>query len=327
MEKAFSPIKIRNTEIKNRFIRSSTNEGKANQDGSPPPELLDMYVKYAEGDIGLIVTGFMYPNQSFKALDGQSGLYSNEIAEQWRSTVEKVHSLGSKIIVQLTHAGPGAHPDFEKVSATERGRPLTIPEIQDIISEFAKAAKRAEDVGFDGMQYSSAHGYLLSTFLSPLTNHRTDQYGGSDENRVRIIREITQAIRKVTKPDFIVGIKLNGDDSIEGGVTKEIAAHHVALLSDEIDFFEISCGLGTRQTTIKDMDKAEAKQNRPVRGEGYNMHLAEYIKKQNPNTLIAGVGGIRTRPYIEEIFNNDRADLVAMSRPFLEDPFYLNKLK
>lgn len=328
MDEAFSPIRIRNTEIKNRFIRSSTNEQKATDIGEATQELLDIYVKLSEGDIGLIVTGCMYPDPSFQALKNQTGFCTDEMAEKWRSTIGIVHSNGSKIIVQFTHAGPGARlPKLEKLSSCENGRQVTKAEIKQIVDIFVEASVRTEKVGFDGVQLSVGHGFLLSTFLSPLENHRTDEYGGSEENRVRIIREIIYKTRQLTNKDFIIALKINGDDTLEGGVTKELAARYVAMLKDEVDFFEITCGYRSPKNTVQDIDKAEPKQERPVRGEGYNVELAAFIKEKNPDALISGVGGIRTKSFIDGILKAHKVDLISMSRPFIDDPFYLRKLK
>lgn len=327
MSIAFSPFKIRNLELCNHFMRSSTNEQKSDDEGHPTQEIKDMIIKLSEGHIGLIVTGFMYVNPKGKATENQAGMYSEELAKEWISTVEKVHQNGSKILVQLTHGGPGVVPPLEPVSAGERGRKLTIEEIKEIEGWFIQAAKYCEEAGFDGIQLGAGHGYLLSTFLSPITNKRTDEYGGSDENNVRMVSNIAQGIRKVTNPNFVIGIKLNGTDRAEGGVTPEIASRYVTLLKDKFDFFEISSGFGVAKHVIQDVEKSEAKQARPSRGEGYNIEAASLIKKNNPDVIITGVGGVRTKVFIDEVLKSKKVDYISMARPFLEDPFYLNKLQ
>lgn len=327
MSIAFSPFKIRNLELCNHFMRSSTNEQKADDDGFPTPELKEYYVKLSEGHVGLIVTGFMHVHQKGKATEKQCGMYSDALARDWVSTVKKIHENGSKILVQLTHGGPGVVPPLEAVSAGDRGRPLTTEEVKEIEGWFVEAAKRCEKAGFDGIQLSSGHGYLLSTFLSPITNHRKDEYGGSPENMVRVVSNIAEGIRKATGPDFVIGIKLNGTDCIEGGVTPEIASKYVSILKDNFDFFEISSGLGVAKHVIRDVEKSETKQARPSRGEGYNIEAAAFIKKNNPDVIITGVGGVRTRVFIDEVLSSKKVDYISMARPFLEDPFYLDKLK
>ena len=327
MSVAFDPFKIKNLELCNHFMRSSTNEQKADDKGFPTQELKDMIIKLSEGHIGLIVTGFMYVHPKGKASENQSGMYSDEIAEEWISTIKKVHENGSKILVQLTHGGPGVVPPLEAVSAGENGRKLTIDEIKEIEEWFIQAAKRCEKVGFDGVQLGAGHGFLLSTFLSPVTNHRTDEYGGSPENMVRIISNIADGIHHSTGQNFILGIKLNGNDCIEGGVTPEIASKYVSLLKNKFDFFEVSSGFGVIKHIIRDVEKSDTKQPRPNRGEGYNIEAAAYIKKNNPDVIITGVGGVRTRVFIDELLNSKKVDYISMAHPFLEDPFYLEKLK
>lgn len=320
-------MKIRHSELCNHFIRSSTNEQKADDEGHPTQELKDMMIKLSEGHIGLIVTGFMYVHPKGKATENQSSIYSDELANEWVSTVKKVHENGSKFMVQLTHGGPGVVEPLEHVSAGGLGRRLTVEEIKEIEGWFIEAAKRCEKAGFDGVQLGAGHGFLLSTFLSPITNNRTDEYGGSPENMVRMIAEIADGIRKATGPDFIIGIKFNRTDRAEGGVTPEIASKYVSLLKDKFDFFEVSSGFGVVKNIIMDVDKSEAKQARPNRGEGYNIEAAAYINKNNPDVIITGVGGVRTRVFIDEILKSKRVDYISMARPFLEDPFYLNKLQ
>lgn len=327
MSIAFSPFKIRNVELCNHFMRSSTNEAKSDDNGHPSQEMKDMIIKLSEGHIGLIVTGFMYIHPKGKAAEKEAGIYSDELAQEWVSTVKKVHENGSKILVQLTHGGPGVVPPLEAVSAGDRGRSLTIEEIKEIEKWFIEAGQRCEKAGFDGIQLGAGHGYLLSTFLSPITNHRNDEYGGSEENRVRICHNIAEGIRKVTGPDFIIGIKLNGNDCIDGGVTPEIASKYVSLLKDKFDFFEISSGFGVAKHVIRDVEKSDAKQNRPSCGEGYNIEAAAFIKKNNPDVIITGVGGVRTKVFIDDVLKSKKVDYISMARPFLEDPFYLNKLK
>lgn len=166
MSIAFTPFKIKNMELCNHFMRSSTNEQKSDDNGHPTQEMKDMIIKLSEGHIGLIVTGFMYVHPKGKATEKQAGIYSDEIAQEWVSTVKKVHENGSKILVQLTHGGPGVVSPLEAVSAGDRGRTLTIEEIKEIEKWFIEAGQRCEKAGFDGIQLGAGHEYLLSTFLS-----------------------------------------------------------------------------------------------------------------------------------------------------------------
>ncbi|OHT15601.1 oxidoreductase, FAD/FMN-binding family protein [Tritrichomonas foetus] len=337
MSLAFEPITICNKTLQNRFIRSSTHEGLSDKDGRPTQALLDLLVNLSKGKVGMIIGGFAYVNKNGRAYDNQTGLYSDEIMEDWKPAIEQIHANGSIFLFQLTHGGSRVEEGLEKVTPSNvRGRELTAPEIKAVISDFVAAAVRCKNVGADGIQFSAGHGYLLSTFLSPITNKRTDEYGGSDENRVRIVAEITEGIKKECGEDFIVGAKINGDDYIDGGVNKEIASKHVSLLKDKIDFFEISCGLGVPNTTIHndDPDNEEAKaakayeeRRRMPRGEGYNSEIAAFIKQENPDALVSSVGGIRSKEFIESLLRSKKADLISLARPFLNNPNFLETLK
>ncbi|OHS98663.1 NADPH dehydrogenase [Tritrichomonas foetus] len=307
MSIAFSSIKVGPLILKNHFMRSATHEKMSSDEGYPSDKLLNLIKKLADGEVGLIVPGYFYPMKSGKANPKQNGILSQKHADEWRETVKYCHNKGSKIVFQICHGGLNTgDPNVERVGpspADENSRALTVAEIEDIIEKFADASKFAKNVGVDGVQLHSAHGYLFSQFMSPHVNHRTDKYGGSIENRSRIIQETVNAIKeKMNSDDFLVSIKMNGDDNVgEKGVTPELASKFVNILN-RIDFFEIS-----------------SSKFGPY-GDAFNLELAEYIKKRNPNKIIATVGGNRELKDIENILATGKSDLISISRPFIRRP-------
>ncbi|MCJ7790614.1 MAG: NADH:flavin oxidoreductase, partial [Candidatus Atribacteria bacterium] len=253
MKQLFERTKINQMELKNRFVRSATWEGLANPDGSCSGKIADMMLELAKGQVGLIITSHAYVNQCGQAGIRQLGIHSDQLISSYIEIVEKVHREGSKIIMQIAHAGGRAStkliksqlfgPSSLKIKDVICCREITTSEILKMIEDFKMAAVRAKKAGFDGVQIHGAHGYLLNQFLSPFFNRREDEYGGSIENRTRLILEIIQAIRSELGRQFTVIVKLNSDDFIEGGFTKSEMVQVVTLLeSAGIDAVELSGG-------------------------------------------------------------------------------------
>jgi 2,4-dienoyl-CoA reductase-like NADH-dependent reductase (Old Yellow Enzyme family) len=202
-------------------------------------------------------------------------------------TPYKIHSFGSKIVLQLADGGVASNP--AAIDGVPRGasgylpgtREMSIPEIEDLVQAFANAAKRAVRIGWDGVMVHCAHGYGLSQFLSPFSNRRTDRYGGSIENRARIVQEIVMELKKVVPDRFAIVCKINGHDGLENGVTPEICARNVELLSKEgVHLFEISTRFQDRMV----MSRAILQEGRTVRG-GSSEEIAQWkeiLKKINP---------------------------------------------
>lgn len=331
MSLAFTQIKVGPTVLRNRFLRSATWEGLCDDNGFAKPQLLKQMVKLSEGHVGLIIPGFAFVQKNGKAIEKQLGLNTDAHAELWRDSISQIHKNGSKIMFQLVHGGAKSIGDSEKVTPSSiGGRELKIAEIEDIIDAFTQSAIRAKKVGADGIQLHGAHGLLISYFLSPLTNKRTDKYGGSTEKRVRFAAEIGESIKKATGNEFAVGIKINGDEYYPGGVDKEIAAQHMNLLKSKLDFFEISCQLfneGPRACRFTRLNPEEAKKEKFPFFEGYLLEYTEYIKKMNPDAIISAVGGMRTLEFIESTLKNGKADLISMSRPFIRDPMCVKRME
>jgi 2,4-dienoyl-CoA reductase-like NADH-dependent reductase (Old Yellow Enzyme family) len=215
---------------------------------------------------------------------------------------------------------------------------MTIPEIESTIQSFVDSAKLAVRAGADGVELHGAHGYLLSEFLSPAINKRTDKYGGNINNRLRIIQEIAGGIRSVTDRDsFTIGIKINGHDFLHGGVTPDLAAKYIHEL-DRIDFFEVSCGFWNVTVTVRSKPrpsifsglskeeiaqvKATISKQKPGVGyrDAYTLDLAEYIKSANPDRVIASVGGHRELSVMNQAISLGKVDIISMARPLIREP-------
>lgn len=327
MKKLFDKTKINQMELKNRFVRSATWEGLANPDGSCSEKIIEMMLELAKGQVGLIITSHAYVNQDGQGSIKQLGIYDDRFISDYRKMVERVHQEGSKIVLQITHAGARTlaqlkdskpfGPSPLKIKDVLRCREITLSEIFETILDFKKAAVRAKKAGFDGVQLHGAHGYLLSQFLSPFFNQREDEYGGSIENRARLILEILQAIRSELGRQFTILIKLNSDDFIEGGFTPEQMVQVVSLLElAGIDAVELSGGmsLGISKHSFSRISKHAAEED-----EAYYRDAAKLYKRKIFLPLIL-VGGIRSYELANELVEKEVTDYISLCRPLIREP-------
>lgn len=347
----FTPKKLGKLTVPNRFMRSATWEGLSDPDGRPTPELLNMIETLAANGVGLIIPGAVYVTKRGKGMVGESAMTTLEHARKWKPCIEKVHQHGSKLIFQLIHNGLDANPSLNDgyqasgpTSFNENQHELTNSEIEDLIQNFADSAELSYRAGADGVQIHGAHLYLLSSFLSPALNHRTDKWGGSPENRVRIIKEIIDEIKRRVPSDFSLSMKIDGDDYLDGGMKPDLCAKYVDMLKYQLDFFEISAGshhtiLSTVNKSIltrgvKDKKRKEELidfANKFTQGntftENYNLDALKVVKKKVPTANLALVGGLRNLSSMEKIVTSGEADLISMSRPFLYEPDLVRKFK
>lgn len=206
--------------LRNRTIRSATNEHLSEPDGQLTPDWAEAQIELARNEVGLVITGHLSVEPTQRADEGQPVLDDNTDLSLLRRAAEGVHTAGGHIVVQLSHSGP-------KAPANVNGRPpkspadFTLGEMDDLVDKFARAALRCKQAGIDGVQVHCAHGYLLSSFLNPDQNLRTDDYGGSLENRFRLPARILAAIRAACGPDFALLVKTdcNGSGDFHGLLT------------------------------------------------------------------------------------------------------------
>jgi 2,4-dienoyl-CoA reductase-like NADH-dependent reductase (Old Yellow Enzyme family) len=348
----FTPKHLGRFVTPNRFMRSATWEAASDASGIPSPRLKQTIENLAKGGVGLIIPGAVYIAPKARNLPGQTGLFSADHARSWAPVIKSVHSLGSKLVFQAINGGADTRPElndgkipFVPTALAPDQREMTQADIDDIIGQFANSAKIAVDAGADGLQLHAAHGYLLSEFLSPAFNHRNDKWGGSIENRVRIVSEIIDTIRKVVPDGFSLSIKLNSTDYVPNGVTVDLASRYVNLLAPKLDFFEISGGTTPKHVVRSDINdeiltRGVKLADRPsllksvhalMDGLGFSQmyfrEAARFIRKQNPGVALALVGGNREFDRMEEVVASGDADLISMSRPLLRDPYFVMRMR
>ncbi|MDH5438715.1 MAG: NADH:flavin oxidoreductase, partial [Candidatus Bathyarchaeota archaeon] len=220
----FSPKKIGTMTVKNRLVRSATYEGIADDNGLVDNRYVALYESLARGGVGTIIAGFAFAKENGIAAKNQTGIHTDECIPMLRKSVEAVHRVNENVefVLQIAHCGRQVEPDivekrkFKPLAPSSIAdksvgilpKEMTIRDIEDVTQAFVRSAERAKRAGFDGVQLHGAHGYLLSEFLSPYMNRRTDDYGGSSENRVRVVIEIFEGIKKLCGEDWPVLIKL-----------------------------------------------------------------------------------------------------------------------
>lgn len=290
-------------------------------DGFVNNRFIDFYAERAKGGVGLIIIGGCYPHESGKAWKSILGLDDDRYIPNLRRFTEAMHQLGARTAPQLLHGGRYASSLFTKsqpVSASsvptrlarDIPRPLTVPEIREIITSYARATLRAKEAGFDAVEIHGGMGYLINQFLSPITNQREDEYGGDLLGRLRFAKEVVHAIRKLVGKDFPIIFRLSGDELMKGGnrinenieIAKELAGVGV-------DAFHVSPGWHESKTPIMVM---------AIPRMAYTF-LAASIKEKVNLPVIAGVR-INDLAEAEELLRDGQADLIAIGRPLIADP-------
>lgn len=322
------PLQIRNTTFKNRIIKGAMSEALANPAGQPNHLHLGLYEAWAKGGLGCAITGNVMVDIRAKNEPGVVVVESERDLEQLRQWANLGQHYGMVQLVQLSHPGrqcpkglnketvaPSAVP-FSPMLATTFGTPraLTEDEILEIIQRFARSAQICERAGFEGVQLHGAHGYLISQFLSPLTNKRQDQWGGSIENRMRFLLEIYQAVRTATSENFIISVKLNSADFQRGGITEEdVIAVFKAIDAAGIDLIEISGG--TYEAPAMAGAKEDKRKASTIAREAYFLDFAEKIRKQVSCHLMV-TGGFRTAQGMNAALESGACDFIGIARPF-----------
>ena len=330
----FTPITLPNgTTIKNRFFKSAMSEGMGTRDFQPKKNIATLYKRWAEGGTGLIITGNIMVDPKGTAEPGNIVFDKNSNMEILKNWAKQGQQHGAKVMVQLNHPGkqapktvskqtvaPSAVPlgnGLNKLFSTPRA--LTTSEVEELVQKFVTSAKVAKEAGFSGVQIHAAHGYLISQFLSPHDNRRTDKYGGSLENRMRFLKEIYLGMREELGKDFTIGIKINSTDFKEDGLTEEDSLKTIIELANlGLDFVEISGGTYERPA----MMGATSKSTNQV-------FFAEYSKKlkQKIEIPVVVTGGIRSINAMNTLLNDNTTDFIGIARPLTIDPNIPNKIK
>ncbi len=327
MSKLFTNFRISNLNLKNRLMRSATTSYWSDPDGVLRKPILNYYEKLAKGGVGLIIKGHSYISEKGKAHTGQSGLCSEKHIEQMSKLTDLVHSFDVPILAQLNHAGMASKA--ERVTASNystenwQARELRREEIESIIDDFCSSCDLALDAGFDGVQIHAAHGYLISQFLSPKVNKRQDKYGGSLENRMRLLLDVYKGVRQ-TVGNKLVSVKINCDDfTLDNGFTINESIQVITKLKQEgIDFVEISGG-GPQQAREVRKNRGRADIS-PLNEATFSGHALK-IRKAIPDFTLALVDGIRSRKTMEALLSAG-INLISMSKPFIIEPDFPQKL-
>ncbi|OUZ09476.1 NADH:flavin oxidoreductase [Aeromicrobium sp. PE09-221] len=317
--------------IPNRLVKAALSEGLGRKDFSPGTRIRNLYSRWAHCGVGLSITGNVMVDRT------QTGEPGNVVVEDHRDLddlvawAETARAGGSKAWVQINHPGRqiprtvGMHPVAPSAIALPGGaklfakpRELTAAEIQEIIGRFATAAAVVTEAGFDGVQIHGAHGYLISQFLSPLSNQRTDDWGGTPEKRHRFVLEIVRAIRAEVGVDVPVGIKLNSADFQKGGFSEDESLEVVHKLAEEgIDLLEVSGGTYTTSAMLGVDDSLKESTRKR---EAYFMAYAERVRADLPDLPLMLTGGFRTADGMVEALQSGAIDLVGLGRPLCVQP-------
>ena len=332
MSQLFEKTSIKSMELANRFVRSATWEGMAETDGSCTQGLIDVTAGLAEGGVGLVITGHAYVSPEGQAGPWQIGIHSDEMLPGLTRMTAAVHQAGGKVALQIAHAGcygfasgtgiEAVGPSPGIAGITPSCRELTIEEIGAICAAFGMAAGRAKAAGFDAVQIHSAHGYLLSEFLSPFFNRRTDNYGGSIENRSRIVLDVFQRVRSAVGTDYPVLIKLNSQDFVVGGFSvDDMLAVSVLLEQAGIDAVEMSGGTIYASGEFSAIRTGAL--SKPEQEVFYRDAAVRFKAALSVPLML--VGGIRSFEVAEALVDNRITDYISLSRPLLREPGLINR--
>ncbi|CAG68025.1 NADH:flavin oxidoreductase/NADH oxidase family protein [Acinetobacter baylyi] len=328
MSQIAEPITIRNVTFKNRIIKGAMSEALANRAGQPNDLHFGLYQAWAQGGLGCAITGNVMVDLRAKNEPGVVAIESERDLERLKKWADIGKKYGMVQLIQLSHPGrqcpkglnqetvaPSAVP-FSPMLATMFATPRELhhEEILDIIQRFADAARVCEKAGFEGVQLHGAHGYLISQFLSPLTNKRQDQWGGSIENRMRFLLEIYHAVRAATSENFIISVKLNSADFQRGGITEEdVIAVFKAIDQAGIDLIEVSGG--TYEAPAMAGVKAEKRKASTIAREAYFLEFAEKIRDSVQCKLMV-TGGFRSVEGMNAALQSGACDFIGIARPF-----------
>lgn len=325
----FSPVTIRHMTVKNRIVMMPMGTNFGEQNGEMSFLHINYYEQRAKGGTGLLIV----ENASVDSPQGSNGttqlrIDSDNYIPRLYKLCENVHKHGACIAIQINHAGASAMSSrigMQPVSASdvpskeggEIPRPLTKEEILHIVRKYAEAARRAQICGFDAVEIHAGHSYLISQFLSPIYNKRTDEFGGSAENRTRFAHMILEAVRKQVGPHFPIFLRISADELMEGGNTLEDTLAYLEYLEKEVDVFDVSCGLnGSIQYQI----------DANYLPDGWRSYMARAVKEKFGKPCIA-VGNIRHPQIAEEILAKGDADFIGMGRGLIAEPEWGNKVE
>ncbi|HVP17089.1 MAG TPA: FAD-dependent oxidoreductase [candidate division Zixibacteria bacterium] len=323
MGKLFEPTKIGTMKLKNRIVMPAMDTNYSSEDGFVTRRLMNYHAERAKGGVGLIIVEGAYVELRGKGSVRQLAVDHDNKISGLKELATAIQANGARATLQLFHGGRQSHSSIigtQPVSASEvfcrttqeTPRALTVEEIQDVIEAFAEGARRTKAAGFDAVEIHGAHGYLINQFLSPLTNKRTDEYGGDIKGRTRFLLEILDLSRDKVGSDYPILCRINGDDYIEGGLTLEETKKIAPMLEAVgVDALHVSGGIYDSPVPVTTGPMALPR--------GNMVHLATAIKKV-VNVPVIAVGRINDPELAETILQEGKADLISMGRALLADP-------
>lgn len=317
MARLFSPFSFKNVELKNRIVMAPMCMYSADNDGNAADFHYIHYTSRAIGGVGLIILEATGVEGRGRISDKDLGIWKDEHVEGLKRITEGCKRYGAKVGIQLAHAGRKSTVSSENciapspIAFSDEYRvpvEMTKDDIKKVINSFRTAATRANQAGFDFIELHAAHGYLINEFLSPLTNNRTDEYGGNLKNRVKFLKEILKEISMVWPKKKPIIVRVSASDYLEGGNTIDSIVDILKEIKEAgIDFVDVSSG-GVVNVN-------------PEAFPGYQVKFAEMIKREVKIPVIAG--GLITSPLMaEEIIGNERADLIFLGRELLRNPYW-----
>ena len=319
--------------LKNRLVKSAMSEALADKNNNPSQELIDLFALWGKSGAALLITGNTPIDRMHLEHARNMVLDQNTDLTKVATLVKAAKSGGAKVMAQLCHAGRQTPESItpEPISISDvpldlsgYGTPKAATEaiLMDTIAQFAASAKLAQDAGFDGVEIHAAHGYLLSSSLSPRINTRKDCWGGTLKNRARLLCEVVKAVRETVEPNFIVAVKLNSSDFQKGGFDNTESAQVAAMLETEkVDFIEISGGTFEAPTAYQ----YSAKKDSTIAREAYFLDYAIAIKHAL-NIPLMVTGGFRSDHIMNDAIQDQKTDLIGLGRPFIIDPAFPNAL-
>lgn len=324
-----SQITINGMTLRNRTVMLPIGSNLATISAEVSEDMIKYYELRAKGGTGLIIV----ENACVDFPMGTNGtrqcrIDDNQYVSGFYTLVERLHAYGAKVSIQLNHAGASAYAarldGVQPVSASnipsKTGgaipRPLTADELQKIAKEYGDAAARAQLAGFDAVEIHAGHSYLISQFLSPLFNNRTDEFGGSIENRARFAVMVINSVREAVGPRFPISVRISADDMLEGGNTLEDSVKLMKFMQEKVDFLNIS---------VAQNDNLYLQHDKMSLPEGWRSYMARAFKEKFNKPVITS-GNFRTPEVAENVIAKGDADLIGMGRGLIAEPFWVNKV-
>lgn len=314
--------------LKNRLVKSAMTERLSNKKLEPTEEHHHLYERWAQTGAGLLITGNVMVDSTHRESAGNVYVAEDNILPKLKTWAKIATQNDTQVWVQISHAGrqtsrfltarPKAPSEVQlhKMGLFGKPKAMTEKDIQDIVRRFVKSAELCQRAGFTGIQLHSAHGYLLSQFLSPKTNLRTDKWGGTIENRSRLLRTIIEETRKVVGPTFPISVKLNSSDFQRGGLTEEESLQIIQMLEGKIDLLEISGGTYEKLAFFEGVENTVGMKESTKQREAYFIDFATKVRAVSKLPLLI-TGGFRSFTFCNQVLEKNELDLVGMARPFI----------